>query len=45
MEDLVLKELKEELNWKERIILKIFRKTFSKICNTTRIIIINTMLK
>ena len=45
MKDVVLDEVKKELNWKERIIVKFFRKTYYKICNTTRIKIVNRLLK
>ena len=31
MKDVVLNELKKELNWKERIIVKLFTKTIKKI--------------
>lgn len=31
MKDVVLDEVKKELNWKERIIIKIFTKTIIKI--------------
>lgn len=30
MNDVVLNEIKNELNWKERIIVRIFKKTFNK---------------
>jgi len=33
MKELVLKEVEKELNWKEKIILKIFTKTIIKIYN------------
>ena len=29
--DIVLNEVKKELNWKERIIVKIFKKTMKKV--------------
>lgn len=38
------KELEKKLNWKEKIIYKVFRKTIIKICNVVRIITINNML-
>lgn len=31
MKDVVLNEVKKELNWKERIIIKLFAKTIKKI--------------
>lgn len=31
MKDVVLDEVKKELNWKEKIIIHIFRKTFSRV--------------
>lgn len=37
-------EVKNELNWKERIIVKIFKTTFSRIYNITRIKIVNSLL-
>lgn len=38
-------EVIKELNWKEKIIVKIFAKTFSKVHNITRIKIINVLIK
>ncbi len=37
MKDVVLNEVKKELNWKERIIIKIFAKTFLKVYNKGKI--------
>ena len=31
MKDVVVNEVIKELNWKERIVVRLFRKTFSKI--------------
>ena len=45
MKDVVLNEVKKELNWKERIIIKIFTRTFSKIYNIARINIVNEIIK
>ena len=45
MKDVVLNELKKELNRKERIIIKLFTKTFTKVYNICRINIINKMIK
>ena len=38
-------EVIKELNWKEKIIVKIFAKTFNKVHNITRIKIINALIK
>lgn len=38
-------EVIKELNWKEKIIVKIFAKTFGKVHNVTRIKIINALIK
>ena len=43
--DVVLNEIIKELNWKERLVVKIFRKTFSKSCNTIRIDVINKLMQ
>ena len=39
--DAVLDEIKKDLNWKERIILTIFAKTYIKIYHITRILEFN----
>ncbi len=44
MKDAVVEEIVKELNWKERIVVRIFRKTFIKVVNVARIKIINKML-
>lgn len=44
MEEL-LNELNEELNWKERIVVKLFKKLFLKTYNIMRIKIVNILLK
>lgn len=44
MEEL-LKELNEELNWKEKIVLKLFKKLFFKTYNIMRIKLVNNLLK
>lgn len=44
MKDVVVNEIMKELNWKERIVVRIFRKTFIKVVNVARIKIINKML-
>ena len=43
--DVVLDEVIKELSWKERIVVRIFNKIFSKISNLIRIAIINFYLK
>lgn len=45
MKYVVLDEIKKELSWKERIIVKIFTRTFSKIYNITRIKLVNIIMK
>ncbi len=45
MKDVVLNEVKKELNWKERIVIKIFTRTFNKIYNITRIKLVNIIMK
>ena len=45
MKDVVLNEVKKELSFKERIIIKIFAKTFIKVYNITRINTVNAFLK
>lgn len=45
MKDVVLDEVKKALNWRERIIAKIFKKTFCKIFNISRILILNKFLE
>jgi len=50
---LLMKETKEitlngvtkELNWKEKIIIRIFNKTFNKVSNLVRVNIVNQMIK
>ena len=43
--DITLNEVMNELNWKEKIIVRIFNKTFNKVANLIRINIVNKMLK
>lgn len=43
MKDL-LEELNKELNWKEKLLCKIFKKKIIKICNIVRVTTINKML-
>lgn len=45
MKDVVLNEVKRELNWKERIVIKLFTRTFNKIYNIARINIVNEIIK
>lgn len=40
-----LNEVIKKLNWRERIIVKVFTKTFKKLYNIERIRIINSLLK
>lgn len=43
--NVILNEIKNELNWKERIIVRIFKKTFLKFYHIVRISILNNILK
>jgi len=43
--EITLNEVMNELNWKEKIIVRIFNKTFNKVANLIRINIVNKMLK
>lgn len=45
MRDVVYNVVKNKLNWKERIIVRIFTNTFYKVYNIGRINSINGMLK
>lgn len=45
MKDVVEKEVMKELNWKERIVVRIFTNTFNKVYNIGRIKSINGILK
>ena len=45
MKNVVYNVVKDELNWKERIIVRIFTNTFNKVYNIVRINSINSMLK
>ena len=42
--DVVKDEIIKELNWKERIIVKLFAKTFEKVYNKCRIKVVNSIL-
>ena len=43
--NVVENEIVKELNWKEKIIIKIFNKTFNKVSNLVRVNIVNQMIK
>ena len=45
MKDVVLDELKKELNWKERIVLKLFTRLMKKVYNISRINTVNKFIK
>lgn len=45
MEKEILKEIKKDLNFKEKIIVHINKKTFIKVFNKTRLDIINKVIK
>lgn len=45
MENDVVKEIRKNLNWKEKVIVKIFTKTFINVSNISRIKTINYMIK
>lgn len=45
VEDVVKNEVIKELNWKEKIIIKVFTKTFNKVYNISRINSINAFLR
>lgn len=42
--DVVKDEVIKELNWKEKIVVKLFAKTFEKVYNKCRIKIVNSIL-
>lgn len=44
MKDVVVNEVIKELNWKERIVVRIFSKIFIKVANMTRIKVINKII-
>ncbi len=43
--DVVENEVMRELNWKEKIIVKVFSNTFNKVYNISRINTINAFLR
>ena len=45
MEDVVLDEIKKQLNWREKIILIVLKKTIIKVYNIARIRTVNDILK
>lgn len=45
MKDVVIEEIVKELNWKERILVRIFRKTFIKVYGITGKKIFNNIYK
>ncbi len=44
MEEDIVKEIEKECNFKERILLKIFTKTFMKVYNIARIKTFNSLI-
>lgn len=44
MKNTILNEIADELNWKERIVVNVFTKTFIKVYNIGRIKIVNSVL-
>lgn len=44
MNEEIIKKISKELNWRERIVVKLFKKIFLKTCNNLRIDIINSFL-
>lgn len=44
MEEDIVKEIEKECNFKERILLKVFTKTFMKVYNITRIKMFNSLI-
>lgn len=45
MEENVVEEIVKELNWYEKIIVKIFKKIFIKVYNNMRLNIVNSLIK
>ena len=43
--EIVVNELTEELNWKEKLSVKVFNKTFNKVVNLVRINTVNKMIR
>lgn len=44
MEENIVKEIEKECNFKERILLKVFTKTFMKVYNIARIKMFNSLI-
>ncbi len=44
MKNVILNEIADELNWKERIVVNVFTKTFIKVYNISRIKTVNSVL-
>ena len=44
MKNVVLDEVKKNLNWRERVIFMLFKKVFCKVYNMARIITLNNFL-
>jgi hypothetical protein len=45
MEAIVVNEIKIKLNWKEKIVVRIFTKTIIKVYNIARITTVNQLIK
>lgn len=45
MRDVVLDEVKKELNWKEKIVVVVFKNTIIKVYNIVRIKTFNELIK
>mgnify|MGYP003371333668 CR=1 FL=1 len=45
MKDEILNEVRGKLNWREKIIVYINKKTFVKVCHKVRIETVNKLLK
>ena len=45
MKNVVYNVIKDELNWREKMVVKIFSKTFNKLYNIGRIHAINNILR
>lgn len=43
--NVVKNEIMKELNWKEKIVIIVFTKTFNKVYNITRMNVINSIIK
>ena len=44
VEEEIMKEIMEEWNWKERIVVRLFKKVILKTYNYTRVNIVNKLL-